>query len=465
MTRDHELPAELAQLPKAEFAFPGPLRDRLVAAVLDGSKTASTGLVAQHMRLGERLPRAGDRAVVLDSAERPAGIIETTDVRVVALGDVDLGHVVDEGEGYGTVAAWRRGHEEFWLGAQMRASMDDPRFTVDDATPVVLERFRLVTDLRPGAAGPAGRLVTVPQRLADCHASFFGAAGRGWIARLPRLAEERMTAWQLRPDGPPAHGMVALVLPVLRADGTPAALKLQPVDDETGGEPAALRAWRGRGAVRLLEHDPGSGAMLLERLDPGRSLAAVEDPLAALRTLSELLARLTAVAAPEGMRRLADLAPAMLDRLPAASARLADPAQRRLLDTCAGAVRELLGEPGDRLLHWDLHYENVLAGHPPAAREPWVAIDPKPLAGDPGFDLLPALANRWAEVAATGHVPRAVRRRFDLMTDVVALDRDRAAGWTLGRVLQNALWDTESGATALDEAHVAVAHAVLGRWS
>jgi streptomycin 6-kinase len=240
----------------------------------------------------------------------------------------------------------------------------------------------------------------------------------------------------LRPDGEPMCGAVALVLPVVRAGGGRAVLKLQPVDEETAGEPVALRAWDGRGAVRLLRHDPDSGAMLLEHLDADRPLAALPDDLDALRILSELLVRLNAVTAPPGIRRLADVAGAMLDRVPR---RIPDPAERRLVDRCARAVEDLLPEAGDRLLHWDLHYDNVLSDR--SGR--WLAIDPKPLAGDPGFELLAALHNRWPDVVATGDVRRAVRRRFDLMTEVLDLDRRRAAGWTLGRVLQNRLWDVD----------------------
>ncbi|MZE79159.1 hydroxyurea phosphotransferase, partial [Streptomyces sp. SID5475] len=281
-----------------------------------------------------------------------------------------------------------------------------------------------------------------------------------WAAALPGLAESYLGRWRLRRDGPVAHGVAALVVPVVGADGTPAVLKLQPVTGETAGEPDALRAWDGDGAVRLLRSDPETGTMLLERLDPARSLAGIRDDTAALCLLTELLARLTAHPAPPGMRRLGDAAAGMLRRLPAVLPVLADPAERRLLDACGGAVRELAGEPGDRLLHWDLHYENVLAPLPGSGRGPWLAIDPKPLAGDPGFDLLPALRNRWDDVTATGDVPRAVRRRFDLMTDVLGLDRARARGWTLGRVLQTCLWETESGATALDPAQRAIAEAL-----
>ncbi|WP_433251069.1 aminoglycoside phosphotransferase family protein [Actinomadura nitritigenes] len=299
--------------------------------------------------------------------------------------------------------------------------------------------------------------IDVPEALAASHARHGGASGRAWIAALPDLAAAFLDRWELRPDGPGRHGMASLVLPVTRADGTPAALKLQPVTDEHATEPVGLRVWNGDGAVRLLDHDPGTGTMLLERLDEARPLSSVADDTAALEILAGLLARLVAVPAPDGLRRLADIAAAMLDEVPRAVPALADPADRRLVRTCASAVAELVGEPGDRLLHWDLHYDNVLAGD----REPWLAIDPKPLAGDPGFDLLPALDNRWEELVAAGDVSRAVLHRFDLLTEALGLDRRRAAGWTLGRVLQNALWDVEDGETALDPVQVTIATALL----
>ncbi len=69
-------------------------------------------------------------------------------MRVLPLAQVDLAHAMDEGEGHTTVAEWRGGHERFWHGPEMRAALGDATFTVNDATLVVLERFRLVTDLR-----------------------------------------------------------------------------------------------------------------------------------------------------------------------------------------------------------------------------------------------------------------------------------------------------------------------------
>lgn len=137
----------ITDLPLFEFAFPGPLRDKLVAAVLEGAKTTTTGLRQDYEIEGEALPVAGARAAVVDSAGRRVAVIELTEVRVSRLGDVDLDHARDEGEGYDSVAAWRAAHEEYWHGVNYRGWLGDPDFTVDDDTPAVLERFRLVATL------------------------------------------------------------------------------------------------------------------------------------------------------------------------------------------------------------------------------------------------------------------------------------------------------------------------------
>lgn len=275
--------------------------------------------------------------------------------------------------------------------------------------------------------------IRVPDGLIESQHMYAGEAGRAFVAGLPARVREFAERWNLSPDGGPMHGQAALVLPVLRGDGTPAVVKFQVLDEETEGEPVALRMWGGDGAVRLLDHDADTGTMLLERLDEGRPLSAMADTREAVVVIAELLARLTAGPAPEGMRRLADIAAEMVDDLPGALKALPDPAERALVERCGGAVREVMGEAGDRMLHWDLHFDNVLASE----RAPWLAIDPKPLAGDPGFDLWPALNNEFA--------PDEVLWRFDAMTEVLGLDRERARAWTLGRVLQNALWEIEDG--------------------
>ncbi|MFB7999802.1 ASCH domain-containing protein [Streptomyces sp. NPDC056002] len=147
MTTDATAP-NFASMPRAEFGSPGPLRDQLVASILNGCKTSTTGLLVDYEHEGESLPEVGSRSVVIDSEDRPIVVIEITGVRVVPLAQVDLAHVVDEGEGDTSVAEWRAGHERLWHSKEMRDGLEDPEFAVDDTTLAVLERFRLITDLR-----------------------------------------------------------------------------------------------------------------------------------------------------------------------------------------------------------------------------------------------------------------------------------------------------------------------------
>lgn len=181
--------------------------------------------------------------------------------------------------------------------------------------------------------------------------------------------------------------------------------------------------------------------------------------------IAGLLGRLTEVPAPVGLRGLGEIAGGLLERAPGAVGRLADAGERGLLRDCAAALAEVAGEPGDRLLHWDLHFGNVLGADggagggarawAGAGRGEWLAIDPKPLSGDPGFELLPAIVNRFRA--------DEVVWRFELLAGELGLDRERARAWTLGRVLQNAVWDVEDGEAAMGEEQAEVARLLLGR--
>ena len=113
------------------------LRRRLVDAVLAGDKTATAGLRSDYApHTDEPLPEVGQRFALLDFEDRPVAVVETTEVRIVAASDVDLQFARDEGEGFETVADWRRAHERFWAEQH-----------IDDATLIVAERFRLVERL------------------------------------------------------------------------------------------------------------------------------------------------------------------------------------------------------------------------------------------------------------------------------------------------------------------------------
>jgi streptomycin 6-kinase len=207
-------------------------------------------------------------------------------------------------------------------------------------------------------------------------------------------------------------------------------------------EAAALALWNGDGAVRLLDADDTAGALLLEWLDPRRSLKEA-DLSVAVPVAGRLLRRL-AVAVPAqwpvrpvpGLRRWAlDLAAELPGRWRATGR----PFPERRLDAAIDAATVLAPRAGGLLANRDMHYQNVLAGE----REPWLVIDPKVMRGDAEFGLAPLLWRRLDEAGG----PAGLRRRFDVLVDEAGLDADLARGWTLLRAVDYQLWGLSLGLT------------------
>lgn len=261
-----------------------------------------------------------------------------------------------------------------------------------------------------------------------------GPTGADWIRTVPTLLGEALERWDLVVTGPPNTGWTAIVVPVER-DGERLVLKVGWPHTEMEFEHVALRIWDGDGAVRLVAADPGKGLLLLERLDATTSLNSV-DIDDACRITGELLARLNVPAPPQFVR----LGPYLAPHLERMKGRAAVP--RRLTERVLGLSRELVATPGpELLLHTDLHYENVLG----AEREPWLAIDPKPVAGHPGFELLSLLHNRMDEFPK-GLVRGGVRRRVQIAAEAAGIDEDEALAWSLVRAGLEVSW-----ASALDD--------------
>ena len=264
-------------------------------------------------------------------------------------------------------------------------------------------------------------MITVP-------AGFGADLGEGaleWAASLPKLATKACARWRLTPDGALMHGFCAVVLPVRRADGHPAVLKLTWVDEETQHEPLALKLYDGAGAVQLLDHDEELGALLLERLDQ-HSLD--DEPIdLAIGVIGELLRRHRGLQAPPEIRRFRG----GLTAHPAIPGALLD-AAREVADS-----RPM----GTTLVNEDLHYENVLRGD----REPWLMIDPKPLSGDPEYCVIALLWNRFDEMDGR----RGLTDRFLALCDAGELDVAKARDWALYRAVANWKWSLEHDFTEL----------------
>lgn len=265
--------------------------------------------------------------------------------------------------------------------------------------------------------------LTVPESFAD------GFEDAEWLARLPALAESVLTNWNLTVDGEPMHGACALVLPVRRATGEPAVLKLAWPHDEAEHEALALSIWDGAGAVRLLAHDPAEWALLLERLDPTTTLESESLP-EALAVVAGMIRRLGRPA-PPGVRSMRDVAARWVRELPAENDGRDGTVPAELVDQAVAYCRELAPNTGNHLVNEDLHFQNVLRGE----REPWLVIDPKPIAGDREFGLIPLLWNRFDAATPAG--------RLAAVVDMAGLDHTLARRWTFVRAIDNWLYAGE----------------------
>jgi len=127
-----------------EFGTPGPLRDRLIAAVLRGEKTATSSLLVEWEQEGEALPAVGQQQLVVDSDGRGVATIEVVQIDVIRLGDADLRLAIEEGEQFETVAQWREAHEHFWREYSLPNLPEHLGYSLTDDSLVVVERFRLV---------------------------------------------------------------------------------------------------------------------------------------------------------------------------------------------------------------------------------------------------------------------------------------------------------------------------------
>lgn len=260
-----------------------------------------------------------------------------------------------------------------------------------------------------------------------------GVDGDTWLIRLPQLFDEALRRWDLRVDHEEQsrHGLCALVVPVRRADGEPAAVKISWPHPESRHEHLALRAWAGDGAVRLLAAHPADEAQLLERLDPDRDLSA--EPIErACTVIGRLLRRLDRPALPQ-LDSLAVWTQAFVDASLDRGSRL----PRRFVEQARSLATDLLAdgtnEPLDtRLVHTDLHYANVLASPDRSDAPVWVAIDPKPMAAEPAFAVWPALHNRWDE-ALDGDLSWNIRCRLGWICEAADIDEERARAWAIVR--------------------------------
>ena len=270
--------------------------------------------------------------------------------------------------------------------------------------------------------------------------------GREWIGRLPALIAECERRWSLSAGPPFTPLSYSYTAPARGRYGGGGVLKLAVPGPFVVAEIDALRLFDGDGAARLVDGDESLGAMLLERLEPGRLLLEA-DEREATSVVARLMVRLRRPV-PHG-HRFHDVWEWMqgLERLRSHFGGGTGPFPAPLVERADAHLANPSGQKA--VLHGDLHHYNILS----AGREPWLAIDPKGIVGEPEYEAAAFLRNNLLDKPE----PRGVlSARLDQIAEEAGLDRERMIGWGMADRVLSAWWSYEESGRA-NEADLAIA--------
>jgi len=271
-----------------------------------------------------------------------------------------------------------------------------------------------------------------------------GEEGRAWIERLPIILEHCRQRWNLTFASPLVYQSNAshyLAQASLR-DGTTVVVKVHAPTGEFLQEAEALRLCAGRGMVHLLDADTSNQALLLELLSPGTPLSQVEDDERAISIAATVMRDVwRPVPSEHPFPSLIDWGRGFL-QLRRQYEGGSGPFPAPLLEEAETLLAELSASMTQRvLLHGDLHRENILA----AQREPWLAIDPKGVIGEPAYETSGLVCYHLPDELAAQEVIRLLARRIDQLAEELDLDRTRVRDWALVQAMMSAWWIIEDG--------------------
>jgi len=272
-------------------------------------------------------------------------------------------------------------------------------------------------------------------KVIDIH----GDVGREWLERLPATISQCAERWSLD-ILPPFEGLsYSYVAPATTADGMQVVVKAGVPGEELTREIAALRVFDGDGTVRLLDADTGLGVMLLERLEPGESLAEVESDEELTRAAASVMQQVwTPAPADHSFASVSEWA-AGLGKLGEHFGGGYGPFPQDMVDAALSLFAQLLDPGSDRtLIHGDPHPQNILS----AQRMPWLAIDPKGVVGEPLYDVA-TFAGSLPRLPAESDQKRFLVRRVDQLADELDLDPRLIAEWGIAQSVLSGWWSFE----------------------
>jgi streptomycin 6-kinase len=280
----------------------------------------------------------------------------------------------------------------------------------------------------------------LPGRLEQTIVDRFQEEGIDWLECLPEAIAECEKRWGLTALPPFQNLSYNYIAPAVRKDGARVVLKLGYPDHELEAEIAALALYDGRGCARLIDADPAKGLMLLERLTPGRTLLQTADDDEVTRTAAKVMQQLWRPVPAEHpfptVGRWALGFKAVRNRFAGGTG----PLPQDMVAKAEELFAELMASSEEPVvLHGDLHQENILS----ARRQPWLAIDPKGVVGEPAYEVGALLRNMPPRIPAGLSPDQVVARRVDILAEELGFDRQRLLSWGLAQAVLSAWWSIE----------------------
>jgi streptomycin 6-kinase len=283
-------------------------------------------------------------------------------------------------------------------------------------------------------------MVRIPQAFSRRMAELHGPAGVEWLLRLPSMLEEFAERWSLTLSPPFEPLSYNYVAPGVRSDGRAVVLKVGVPNPELSTEIEALRCFDGRGSVLMLDADPDRGAILLERLQPGEELSALDDDEKATSIAARVMQQLWREAPAEHSFPAVERWAEGLKRLRREFKGGCGPFPAELVERAETYFEEFLANPHKPvLLHGDLHHGNILS----AERKPWLALDPKGVIGEAAYEVGALLRNPMPQLLQAPEPGRLLARRVDQLAEELGFERERLLHWGIAQAVLSAWWSYE----------------------
>lgn len=286
-------------------------------------------------------------------------------------------------------------------------------------------------------------MIVVPPTFIDRMRELHGEQGEAWVEALPGLIIDCANHFDVSLEAPFSNLSYNFLLRAKRKDGKRVVIKASFMKNELSREMNVLRAYKGRGAVEVLDQDEESGVALLESVEPGTPLSTIEDDVHATEIFCEVVRRLQCIAPTDVHFPSMKQHFAAIERYRERSCdeSTAAPLPESWVENAEECLAYLLATTSEgHLLHGDLHHENILR----QGEDQWAVIDPKGIIGDIHFETIQYLLNYEDR---GGDPEQVLRRRMELMSESLGLDSRRIAMWGLVRGVLEACWTIEDGGT------------------